>query len=247
MAPTLPKGKGLPVGTGTEKYYQARAREYDAVYEKAERQADLASLRAWLPPVLDGRRVLEVAAGTGYWTAVYADLAQSVLATDISSETLDVARARRNWPGSVRFAQADAFRFDSVAGAFDAAFAGFFWSHVPVGSLDSFLSGLAGQLERPATLVFIDNRYIPGSNHPVTRTDVDGNTYQQRRLTDGSTWEVIKNFPAPEEIQKRLAGLGRTEVSELHYYWTAVCTLGEWSLGRSRPVISPLSCSHELR
>jgi hypothetical protein len=50
--------------TGTEEYYQARAHEYDAVYEKPERQADLARLRAWLPPVLDGRQVLEVAAGT---------------------------------------------------------------------------------------------------------------------------------------------------------------------------------------
>lgn len=212
--------------SGTEKYYQARAQEYDAVYDKPERQADLASLRAWLPGALDGRRVLEVAAGTGYWTAVYADLARSVLATDVSVETLSVARARRAWPGTVRFSEADAFSVASVAGAFDAAFAGFFWSHVPVGSLDGFLAGLAGRLDRPATLVFIDNRYVRGSSHPVTRTDADGNTYQQRQLTDGSTWEVIKNFPAPEEISARLAGLGRVEITELPYYWTAICTLG---------------------
>jgi hypothetical protein len=44
--------------------------------------------------------------------------------------------------------------------------------------------------------------------------------------TDGSTWEVIKNFPAPEEIQARLGGLGQVTVTELRYYWTAVCTLG---------------------
>ena len=112
--------------TGTEKYYQARAHEYDAVYEKPERQADLAWLRAWLAPVLDGRRVLEVATGTGYWTAVYASRALSVLATDVSTETLNVARARRAWPATVQFSQADAFGPASVAGAFDAVFAGFF-------------------------------------------------------------------------------------------------------------------------
>jgi len=112
--------------TGTEKYYQARAHEYDAVYEKPERQADLAWLRAWLAPVLDGRRVLEVATGTGYWTAVYASRALSVLATDVGTETLNVARARRAWPATVQFSQADAFGPASVAGAFDAVFAGFF-------------------------------------------------------------------------------------------------------------------------
>lgn len=212
--------------TGTEKYYQARAPEYDDVYSKPERQADLAWLREWLVPVLDGRRVLEVAAGTGYWTAVYADRARSVLATDISVETLNVARARRAWPAAVRFSLSDAFDLDSVAGGFDAVFAGFFWSHVHVGLLDDFLVGLAGRLDRPATLVFLDNRYVRGSNHPVTRSDADGNTYQQRQLADGSTWEVIKNFPAPEEIRARLAGLGQVTVTELRYYWTAVCMLG---------------------
>lgn len=212
--------------TGTEQYYRARAPEYDDVYRKPERQADLAGLREWLVPVLDGRRVIEVAAGTGYWTAVYADRARSVLATDISVETLNVARARRSWPAAVRLSLADAFDLGSVAGAFDAVFAGFFWSHIPVGLLGDFLAGLARRLDRPGTLVFIDNRYVPGSNHPVTRSDADGNTYQQRQLADGSTWEVIKNFPAPEEIRARLAGLGQVTITELRYYWTAVCAFG---------------------
>ncbi len=180
--------------TGTEKYYRARAQEYDQVYEKPERQADLARLRAWLAPVLDGRRVLEVAAGTGYWTAVYAG----------------------------RAGACDA----GVTGAYDAVFAGFFWSHIPVGLLDGFLAGLAGQLDHPATLVFIDNRYVPGSNCPLSDSDVDGNTYQRRQLSDGSTWDVIKNFPSPGEIQARLGRLGQVTVTELRYYWTAVCTLG---------------------
>jgi SAM-dependent methyltransferase len=157
--------------TGTEEYYRARAREYDQVYDKPERQSDLARLRTWLPPVLGGRRVLEVAAGTGYWTAVYADRAAAVIATDASAETLSVARARRTWPATVRFAQADAFALISVRGTFDAALAGFFWSHIPVGLLDGFLAGLVERLDFPATLVFTDNCYVPGSNHPLSRRD----------------------------------------------------------------------------
>jgi SAM-dependent methyltransferase len=171
--------------TGTEEYYRARAREYDQVYDKPERQADLARLRTWLPPVRDGRRVLEVAAGTGYWTAAYADRAAAVIATDISAETLSVARARRAWPATVCFAAADAFALTSVRGAFDTAFAWFFWSHIPVGLLDGFLAGLARRLDYPATLVFTDNCYVPGSNHPLSRSDADGNTYQRRQLSEG--------------------------------------------------------------
>ncbi len=72
-------------------YYQQRAPEYDEVYAKPERQADLAELRRLLPPLVAGRRVLEIAAGTGYWTAVIAPAAASVTATDLNPETLAVA------------------------------------------------------------------------------------------------------------------------------------------------------------
>jgi predicted methyltransferase len=51
-------------------YYAQRAAEYDAVYAKPERQHDLARLKELLPPLVAGRRVLELAAGTGYWTQV---------------------------------------------------------------------------------------------------------------------------------------------------------------------------------
>jgi len=47
-------------------YYAARATEYDKVYAKHERQADLRQIEQWLPSVLAGRSVLEVACGTGY-------------------------------------------------------------------------------------------------------------------------------------------------------------------------------------
>jgi SAM-dependent methyltransferase len=217
------------MATGTEAYYQARAREYDQVYDKPERQDDLETLRAWLPGVLAGRRVLEVAAGTGYWTSVYAGRAAAVLATDASPATLEVARGRRTWPDSVRFGPADAFALglpDGPAGSFDAAFAGFFWSHVDLASLDSFLAGLTARLDRPATVVFTDNRYVEGSNYPMTRTDAGGNTFQERRLTDGSVWEVRKNFPSAAELRARLAPFARdVEIRELTYYWTAVATI----------------------
>lgn len=47
-------------------YYRRRAAEYEKVYDKPERQADLRRLRAVVPAYFSQRRVLEVACGTGY-------------------------------------------------------------------------------------------------------------------------------------------------------------------------------------
>lgn len=67
-------------------YYASRAPEYDRVYLKPERQADLDAIRRWLPPLFAGRSVLEVARGTGYWTQYLAPRA-----TRISSGILRMA------------------------------------------------------------------------------------------------------------------------------------------------------------
>lgn len=220
------------MATGTEEYYRARAREYDRVYGKPERQADLRRLRGWLAGALAGRRVLEVAAGTGWWTDAYADRAARVMATDVNEATLDIARSRRPWPPTVAFDRADAFDLTGVPAEFDAVLAAFFWSHVPLRRLDGFLAGVAAHLTRPGLArpglaVFLDNRHVAGSNHPVSRTDPDGNTYQQRTLSDGSRWEVLKNFPSAGEISARLAPFSRAvRVAELDYYWRATAEFG---------------------
>ena len=49
-------------------YYARRAAEYESVYAKPERQADLRQMEAELAEPFAGRRVLEIACGTGWWT-----------------------------------------------------------------------------------------------------------------------------------------------------------------------------------
>ncbi len=207
--------------TGTETYYAERAREYDRVYDKPERQSDLRQIEALLPPVFAGRDVLEVATGTGYWTQFYADGAASVTATDVNDEVLDVARQRRPWP-TAEFRLANAFELGHLDGSFDAAFAGFLWSHLLLTQLPTFVEHLTAQLTPRSPVLFIDNRYVEGSNHPVTRTDTDGNTFQQRRLSDGTEWEVLKNFPSPDEVRATLEPhLMDIETREFDYFWLA--------------------------
>jgi ubiquinone/menaquinone biosynthesis C-methylase UbiE len=203
-------------------YYRRRAREYDDVFAQPVLRADLGALGLRLRALLAGKAVLEVAAGTGYWTAVYADDARSVLATDINREVLDIATARRAWPASVEFRLADAFDLGQLPGSFEAAFVGFFWSHVPLGDIDRFLAAVTGPLEPGALVIIVDNNYVEGRNHPVTDRDAQGNTYQRRRLADGSEWKLLKNFPTPDDLVRELSRVGSgVEIESWGHYWLA--------------------------
>lgn len=206
-------------------YYAARAPEYDAVYLKPERQADLRAIEQWLPPVFAGARVLEVACGTGYWTRLIAPVAAEVLALDCAPETLAIA-CRRVPAEHVRFVAGDAYELPRDAGCFDAAFAGFWFSHVPIARRVEFLRGLNAVLRPGARVVLLDNCRVEGSSSPVSARDAEGNTWQVRRLGDGSTHRVLKNFPSEAELRAALAGLGSGfALTRWPFYWACSYTV----------------------
>ena len=205
-----------------EKYYASRAAEYERIFEKPERQADLARMRTDIPALFKGGRVLEIACGTGYWTPMIAEQAESVLATDFNEEPLAIARSKPYRKANVRFERADAYALPAWPEKFSGCYAGFWWSHIPLGRIDGFLQDLGKTLRNGARVAFMDNRYVEGSSTPLSRKDAEGNTYQQRRLADGTSHEVLKNFPAPLELRARLARLGTgVELTEYEYYWVA--------------------------
>jgi SAM-dependent methyltransferase len=207
-------------------YYAARAAEYDEVYRKPERQDDLARLKQLLPPLVAGKRVLEIAAGTGYWTQVLASTAAEIVATDLNAETIAIAAQRDYGPAPVALRTVDAYELDAVPGEFDLVFCGFWWSHVARADIARFLTGLRGRTGPGVQLLLVDNRYVPGSNVPISRTGPEGDTYQRRSLADGREYEVVKNFPSHEQLAADLEPVA-TDLSwtELEYYWVASCVL----------------------
>lgn len=200
-------------------YYAKRAPEYERIYQKPERQADLRALRSSVAHLFLDRSVLEIACGTGYWTEVLTTTARQVLATDINDEVLAVSRTKA-LGDTVLLARCDAFQLEQLAGDFDAALAAFWWSHLTRADLQRFLAGLHARLQPGSRVVFIDNIFVAGSSTPVSRRDADGNTYQMRHLGDGSTTEVLKNFPTNEEIAALLPGK-KLSIDRLIYYWCA--------------------------
>jgi ubiquinone/menaquinone biosynthesis C-methylase UbiE len=200
-------------------YYRRRAGEYEAIFARPERQSDLLVLKKKLAELLKNARVLEAACGTGYWTTVIASAAASVTATDVAEEPMSIARAKAYPRNNVTFAEADAYALPASLGRFDAAFAGFWWSHVPRQRIAEFLASLHARLEPGARVLFLDNLYVEGNSSPVSEVDAQGNTYQLRTLADGSGFRVMKNFPTKDELGACLPG--KVHYRALQYYWLA--------------------------
>lgn len=203
-------------------YYKLRAAEYDKIYLKPERQEHLREASEIIRTHTAEKNVLEIACGTGYWTEQFASTANSVLATDINEEVLNIAR-HRNYPGhNVQFVQAD-FSQLTPQQNFNCLFGGFIWSHISLNELDAWLSHLVALVQPGSELIFIDNRYVEGSSTPIAETDETGNTYQHRLLNNATPYKVMKNFPTAEFLQRKAKSTGlELKFYELPYYWIAV-------------------------
>ncbi|MET3116320.1 SAM-dependent methyltransferase [Undibacterium sp. GrIS 1.8] len=205
-------------------YYAQRAKNYDTIYAKPERQNDLQELAERVSVVLENHTVLEVACGTGYWTERFATSAQSVLATDINQIMLDIAQTKNLPEGKVKFAIADAF--DLPQGDYSACFAGFWWSHVKKEEQADFLKKLRAKVGQDCVLVLIDNNHVEGSSLPIARTDSEGNTYQQRMQEDGTRVDIVKNFPTDSFMRKKFASFAKDiRIRRNDYFWMLTCVL----------------------
>ncbi|RYD19690.1 MAG: class I SAM-dependent methyltransferase [Verrucomicrobiaceae bacterium] len=209
-----------------------RAAEYERIYQKPERQPDLLLVADYLKNELSGRHALEVACGTGYWTEIAANAATRIVATDINEEVLTIARAKRLSPEVVTFENRDAYRPD-IQGKFDAGFACFWWSHVPLERLHQFLMDFHASLEPGSSVTFVDNRFVPGSSTAISESDDDGNTYQSRRLLDGTTHRLLKNFPSPVFLRDTLGAYSDDVlVTEFEYFWCVTYALNKTTGGK---------------
>ena len=204
-------------------YYNDRAREYDKVYEIPDEQEDLLKSAVLFQNIFADKSVLEIACGTGYWTEKISKTANSIFATDINEIVIDIARTRK-FNSNVVFQVAD-MNCLSIDKKFDGLFGGFIWSHILLQDLDNFLLSLKDLLNENAKIAFIDSKQVEGTNHDrkrITRIDQYGNTFQTRTLENGTTHEVLKNFPSKQFLTDKLHQIStEVEIIELEHYWIA--------------------------
>jgi SAM-dependent methyltransferase len=213
----------LDLGEEMKAYYGARAAEYDDWYLRTGRyargpvhdlawHADLDAATLWLDALPIRGEIVELAAGTGWWSSLLAG--KGVLSIyDAVEAPLDQARERLLAHGlrahiHVRDAWTEPDR------AVDALFCGFWLSHVPRARLAAFL-GLARRWLKPGgTFAFIDSRPDPHSgavDQPVSSEA----EISQRRLADGREFRVVKVYWQPAELEAALrqAGFAGAEVT----------------------------------
>lgn len=189
-----------------EDYYNRRAREYEEIYHRRDaiRQKELADIATAMKDVLVDRRVLEIACGTGFWTAVAAEVAEYVLAIDISEQMLSVAERKYLSSKKVKFSICNAYGLDSISDTFDAGLANFWLSHVPKLQLENFMHGFYKKLTSGAVVFMADNIYIPGIGGKLLRKSGCEDTFKLRELCDGSKYEVVKNYYDANQLREIL-------------------------------------------
>lgn len=207
------------MNTDLVSYYKDRAGEYEKIYLKPERQDEIGIAADFLKRLFTDKNVFEIACGTGYWTQKIAETATSVFATDINEEVIEVAKQKSYLKNNVTFGLADIYNL-SVTTKYENLFGGFIWSHIKLQELDSFLKLVNNAVLPGATVVFMDSNYVKGSNHPISYTDEEGNTFQTRKLENGTEHLVLKNFPSVGFLITKLLSVA-TDIKFINYkhYW----------------------------
>ena len=203
-------------------YYQARAPEYDDWYLRRGRyehgpihdtawNAELDAAGRWLDGLPLRGRIVELAAGTGWWSPLLASKASELWLYDAAEAPLERARERLVAHGlRAHIHVRDAWAPPEGDPA-DAVFAGFWLSHVERARTAAFL-GVAGRWLGPGgRIVLIDS--LPDLRSGAVDQPAPAGDQALRRLGDGREFTITKVDRTPEEIATDLTAAGFRDVA----------------------------------
>jgi ubiquinone/menaquinone biosynthesis C-methylase UbiE len=195
----------VPTLGGVRAYYEARAREYDdwwlgrGLYEDYTRPGWAAArteLEGWiaaLPPA----RTLDVACGTGFMTR---HLRGEITGLDQSASMLEVAAEQAP---DAQFVQGDALDLPFEDSSFDRLFTSYFYCHLEEAERQRFVAE-ARRVARGLVVV-----------GTVLRDGAQPERWEERKLKDGTRWQVYKRVFVPQQLADELGG---RVLHENHYF-----------------------------
>jgi 2-polyprenyl-3-methyl-5-hydroxy-6-metoxy-1,4-benzoquinol methylase len=210
-------------------YYRARAPEYDEWWQRQGRYdrgpetnarwfAEIAEVLTDFDAFAITGEVLELAPGTGNWTQQLLRTAATITAVDASPEMVAINRARVQ-SDRVTYILADLFTWQPDR-QYDAVCFGFWLSHIPLERIDAFLCKVASALRPGGKLFFVDNRREATATSPDQQLPAVNSQLTTRKLNDGRTFEIVKNFFEPTALaaQYQAAGLQVTVKTTANYF-----------------------------
>ena len=196
-------------------YYEARAPEYDDWYLRRGRyergpvhdaawNAELDMAGRWLDALPIAGEIVELAAGTGWWSPLLAGKGELSL-YDGNPAPLDRARERlvaHRLRAHLHVRDA----WDEPDRQVDALFTGFWLSHVPRARLDPFLALVRRWLKPGGTFAFIDS--LPDEQSSAVDHPTPTDDRSLRRLADGREFTIVKVYYTPAELEDALRRAG---------------------------------------
>jgi ubiquinone/menaquinone biosynthesis C-methylase UbiE len=209
----------LDAGAEMVAYYEARAGEYDDWYLRRGRyahgpihdaawNAELDAAGRWLDALPIHGEIVELAAGTGWWSPLLASKGELWL-YDAAEAPLERARDRLLAHGlrahiHIRDAWAEPDR------AVDAVVLGFWLSHVERARTAAFLALARRWLKPGGSLAIIDS--LPDPQSGAADHDPVVGDQATRRLEDGRQFTIVKVHRDPGELQAALEGAGFADI-----------------------------------
>jgi len=182
-------------------YFEARAPEYDDSMEPDQSDSVYAEWQQLRNQVRSARltgAVLDLAAGTGSWTELFIDSAETVTLVDASAGALEIARTRFQGR-DVEFVTTDLFKWNPDR-LYDTVFSSFWLCHIPPMLVSNFVSQIERACRSGGTNVLVDEHTFDDPGLAVAAARNDDAWVSHRTVQDGRDYRLVKVGHNPADV-----------------------------------------------
>lgn len=189
------------------RYYDERASEYEEAYVLGTGTASIADPEVFRREALlltqmvehfARGRLVDLACGTGYWLPYYVAGCSSVTLIDQAPRMLQECRkkiASLDALDRITIVQDDVLEHSFRPRAFDSALVGFLISHLTDEEEQQLFERLKTMLDTDGRFLILDSAWSPERARFNRKTE-----RQERRLNDGSRFEIYKRYIDRQDV-----------------------------------------------